>query len=229
MDRNRAVLWNLDGTLIDSEDLHWMSWRNTLALEGIFINHNQFLSLFGQSNESILMNWMDSPATPDRVKKIAKFKEELYQRRVRRYGIAPLPAAVALLRRLHVEGWQQAVVSSASRADIDAALRVLACADLFQVVVGAEDLRTGKPAPEGFCSAASKLRISPDHCIVVDSYQAGIEAAQRAGMKSIAVGRDARLASDLTLTSLELLDAGDLDSLLRPNCVFAPSEYQLST
>jgi hypothetical protein len=63
----------------------------------------------------------------------------------------------------------------------------------------------------------------------VDSYQAGIEAAQRAGMKSIAVGRDARLASDLTLTSLELLDAGDLDSLLRPNCVFAPSEYQLST
>ena len=53
MNANRAVLWDMDGTLIDSEDLHWISWKNTLANEGIFITHRQFLSSFGQRNVEI--------------------------------------------------------------------------------------------------------------------------------------------------------------------------------
>jgi HAD superfamily hydrolase (TIGR01509 family) len=124
-------------------------------------------------------------ATPDHVEKIARCKEELYQRRVRRNGIAPLPGVVGLLHPLHNQGWRHALVSSAARADIDAALTALSCAQLFQTIVGAEDVRAGKPDPEGSWTAAKRLGVPPDRCIIVDSYAAGIETAQRANMKSV--------------------------------------------
>ena len=58
MSAGRAVLWDMDGTLIDSEQLHWIAWRNTLASEGITITREQFLSSFGQRNDSIIPRWL---------------------------------------------------------------------------------------------------------------------------------------------------------------------------
>src|ERR1700747_1952643 len=89
MKASRAVLWDMDGTLIDSEDLHWIAWRNVLANEGVFITHSQFLSSFGQRNDSILPQWLGAQATPARMERIANAKEELYRGRVRRHGISP--------------------------------------------------------------------------------------------------------------------------------------------
>src|SRR5438128_597670 len=71
MSASRAVLWDMDGTLIDSEEFHWISWRDTLANEGIAITHEQFLSSFGQRNDSILPRWLGTAATPERIERIA--------------------------------------------------------------------------------------------------------------------------------------------------------------
>ncbi len=75
----RAVLWDMDGTLIDSEDLHWASWRETMANQGIAITREQFLSTFGQRNDSILPQWLGAAATPERIERIANAKEESYR------------------------------------------------------------------------------------------------------------------------------------------------------
>lgn len=91
MSVTRAVLWDMDGTLIDSADFHWISWRNTLSAEGIAITHEQFLSSFGQRNDSILPQWMGGQATPERMAEIGNAKEELYRDLIRRNGIFPLP------------------------------------------------------------------------------------------------------------------------------------------
>jgi len=64
----------LDGTLIDSEQFHWISWRDALASEGIDITREQFLSSFGQRNDPILPRWLGAAASPDRIEKIANPK-----------------------------------------------------------------------------------------------------------------------------------------------------------
>ena len=96
MSHIRAVLWDMDGTLIDSEEFHWISWRDAMAKEGIAITHEQFLSSFGQRNDSILPRWLGIKATPECVERIANAKEELYRQLIRQHGISPLPGVTGL-------------------------------------------------------------------------------------------------------------------------------------
>ena len=140
MSASRAVLWDMDGTLIDSEEFHWISWRDTLANEGISITREQFLSSFGQRNDSIIPRWLGAAATPERIVRISKAKEELYRDLVRRDGMSPEPGVAIWLQRLHNEGWQQAIASAAPRANIDTVLEALSATHIFQGIVSADDV-----------------------------------------------------------------------------------------
>jgi len=216
MNASRAVLWDMDGTLIDSEDLHWISWKNTLANEGIFITHRQFVSSFGQRNDSILSEWLGVGATPERMERIADAKEDLYRRRVRRNGISPLPGVADWLRRLHQEGWLQAIASAAPRANIDAVLEALSATHIFGAIVSAEDVHRGKPDPEVYLTAAARVGAPPEQCIVVEDAVAGVEGARRAGMRSIGVSRNgANLPADIVVQSLDLLEPDAFEKLNR--------------
>ena len=197
-----AVLWDMDGTLVDSEEFHWLSWRDTMAAEGRPITRDQFVVTFGQRNDSILPHWLGADATPDRIRHIGDAKEALYRKLVRDSGIAPLPGAAEWVRRLHQEKWLQAVASSAPRANVDVVLEVMGLAGHFQVIVSAEDVTAGKPDPQVFLTAASRLAAPPRHCIVVEDAAAGVEAARRAGMRSIGVSRKAVLSADVAVRSL---------------------------
>ncbi|HEX4595551.1 MAG TPA: HAD family phosphatase, partial [Bryobacteraceae bacterium] len=143
-----AVLWDMDGTLVDSEEFHWLSWRDTMASEGIPLTHDQFLVTFGQRNDSILPRWLGANAAPDRIQRIGDAKEELYRKLVRESGLAPLPGAAEWVRRLQKENWRQAVASSAPRANLDVVLDVIGLAGCFEALVSAEDVTAGKPDPQ---------------------------------------------------------------------------------
>jgi len=205
----------MDGTLIDSAELHWISWRNTLADEGITITHDQFLSSFGQRNDSILPQWLGAAATPERMEKIGNAKEELYRHLIRRDGISPLPGVADWIQRLHQQGWLQAVASAAPRANIDAVLEALSATHIFQAIVSAEDVHRGKPDPEVYLVAASRVSVPPERCIVVEDAVAGIEGARRAGMRSIGASRNGhQLFADVVVQSLDLLDSDAFEVLL---------------
>jgi len=215
MSARRAVLWDMDGTLIDSEEFHWISWRDTLAAEGVAITREQFLATFGQRNDSIIPKLLGDAATPEKIVQIGNAKEELYRRLIRRDGISPLPGVAQWLRQLHKQGWLQAVASAAPRANIDAVLQALSATQVFQGIVSAEDVRRGKPDPEVYLAAASRLGVPPGSCIVVEDAVAGVEGARRAGMKSIGVNRNGKhLPADLVVQSLEVLDPEGFDKLL---------------
>jgi len=215
MSANRAVLWDMDGTLIDSEEFHWISWRDTLASEGIAITREQFLSSFGQRNDSIIPQWLGAAATAERIERISNTKEELYRQLIRRDGISPLPGVANWVHRLHREGWLQAIASAAPRANIEAVLEALSATHIFQGIVSAEDVHRGKPDPEVYLIAASRVGTLPDRCIVVEDAVAGVEGARRAGMRSIGVSRNgAHLPADVVVHSLELLDTHAFQELL---------------
>src|SRR5579871_6714213 len=147
----------MDGTLVDSEEYHWIAWRDTMASQGITITHEQFLATFGQRNDSILPKWLGAGTSAERIQCVGGAKEELYRKLVRDRGLAPLPGAVDWVRRLVREGWRQAVASSAPRANLDVVLEVIGLAGDFHAVVSAEDVTAGKPDPQVFLKAAERL------------------------------------------------------------------------
>ena len=213
----RAVLWDMDGTLIDSEEFHWISWLDTMAKEGIPITHEQFLSSFGQRNDSIIPKWLGAASTPERVERISNAKEELYRDLIRKHGMSPLPGVSDWVHRLHEEGWRQAIASAAPRPNIEVVLQSLKAANYFQAIVSAEDVHKGKPDPEVYLIAASRVGASPDRSIVVEDAVAGVEAARGAGMRSIGVSRTKLLPADLVVRSLERLASDAFEILLQSN------------
>lgn len=216
MSAPRAVLWDMDGTLIDSQRFHWISWRDTMANEGIAITRGQFLSSFGQRDDSIIPAWLGPGAPPERVERIANAKEELYRQLIRKNGISPLPGVARWLRRLQGEGWLQAIASAAPRANIDAVLEALSATHIFQGIVSAEDVHRGKPDPEVYLAAAARIEVSPDRCVVVEDAAAGVEGAHRPGMHSIGVSRNGKqLPADIVVKSLDVLDSDAFDTLLQ--------------
>jgi len=219
MSARRAVLWDMDGTLIDSEELHWIAWRDTLAAEGISISREQFLATFGQRNDSIVPQLLGAAVSAQRITEISNSKEELYRQLIRRDGICPLPGVAQWVNQLHKQGWLQAVASAAPRANIDAVLEALSAKHVFQGIVSAEDVRRGKPDPEVYLTAASRVGVPPACCIVVEDAVAGVQGARRAGMKSIGVNRNGnQLPADVVVRSLDLLEANAFDELLDKCC-----------
>jgi HAD superfamily hydrolase (TIGR01509 family) len=210
----RAALWDLDGTLADSRAYHWRAWRDTMAGAGIALTEAQFEASFGQRNDRILTNWMGAAATPDRIREIGDAKEELYRTLMSREGIVPLPGAAEWVRRLHDEGWKQAIASSAPRLNVELMVKMLQFDGLIDALVGADDVRAGKPDPEVFLTAAAKLGVSPACCVVVEDAEAGIEAARRGGMKSIGVGSGAIQAADTAVRSLDELPPDAFERLV---------------
>jgi beta-phosphoglucomutase len=210
-----AVLWDLDGTLVDSEEYHWRAWRDTMAAEGVPITREQFLATFGQRNDSIVPQLLGSDLTAERVERIGEAKEVCYRQLVRERGLAPLPGAAEWVERLKEDGWLQAIASSGPRRNVEVVLEALRFTASFQAIVSAEDVEHGKPDPEVFLVAASRLGVEPSRCVVVEDAVAGIEAARRAGMRNIGLSRGGTpLAADVVVGSLAGLPAEAFGKLL---------------
>lgn len=210
----RAVLWDLDGTLGDSEEFHWRSWRDTLGREGVSVSYQQFLASFGQKNDRILRDWLGPDVGAGRIRRIGDAKEAEYRRLAAEHGLSPLPGAAEWVARLRDAGWKQAIASSAPRLNVETMLGALKMDGVFDAVIAAEDVTVGKPDPQVFMAAAFRLHVPPSHCIVVEDAAAGIEAARRAGMRSIGVSRTTILEADVFVPSLDELSQTAFEALL---------------
>ena len=210
---SRGVLWDLDGTLVDSEEFHWLSWRDTLRAEGLDLTYEQFLASFGQRNDRILATWLPD-TDPARRHGIGEEKEAEYRRLVQAHGLDPLPGAREWLIALREAGWKQSIASSAPGQNVVTMLRVLGLETCLDAIVSAEDVTIGKPDPQVFLEAAAKLAIPPARCIVVEDAAAGVEGARRGGMKCIGVTRNGTLAADVVVRSLADLPPDAFERLL---------------
>jgi len=212
----RAVLWDMDGTLVDSGELHFATWRDVLAELGHRLTRAEFNGTFGQRNDVILHRLIDPAMSTAEIARIGDHKETIYRQRVHTDGVALLPGALDWVQRLRAAGWRQAIASSAPRANTTAVIEGLGLQGLFDAIAAAEDVSHGKPHPEVFLTAAAMLGVAPARCVVVEDAPPGLEAGRRAGMPTIGVlSTHGTLDADVVVASLADLAADAFDTLLR--------------
>jgi beta-phosphoglucomutase len=216
-ERTGGVLWDLDGTLIDSAAHHWTAWHDTLAAFGRSVTPEDFANSFGKRNDEILHDLFGRGIEAEWIERVSEAKEQAYRRLLRERGLELLPGALTWFERLQEAGWRQALASSAPRPNIDAVFESLAAmARYLDLVVSADEVGRGKPDPAVFLEAARRLALPPGRCIVVEDAPAGLEGARRAGMLSIGVlsSHHPRLEADIVVPSLEALEEDAFEALL---------------
>jgi HAD superfamily hydrolase (TIGR01509 family) len=212
----RGVLWDLDGTLIDSAEQHYAAWRDTLAERGREHTREEFARFFGRRNDVILREMFGDDLGPGEAARIADDKEERYRRLVRSGGLEPLPGVMDWLRQLKEQGFRQALATMAPAANVEVVVEVLGLHSLLDATAAAEDVASGKPAPDIFLEAARRIGVPPARCVVVEDAPAGLEGARRAGMRSVGVLSDhhPRLEADAVVPSLTALPPDTIRRLL---------------
>lgn len=182
----RAYLFDCDGTIADSMPLHYKAWQKALAEYGATYDEDLFYAWGGKPVRKIIADLNEMQGLNMPVDTLAALKESYYH--------AQLPELKAIPEVLeHIEAMHGripfAVVSGSRRASVVGSLTTLGLLDKFDVLVCAEDYKHGKPAPDCFLMAAEKLGIAPEHCLVFEDTELGIEAATAAGMKSVLVAQ----------------------------------------
>lgn len=186
-DEGYAVLWDMDGVLVDSGMLHRRAWRLFLEQRGLSIGDQVFALGFGRPNEEVLPDFFGPALSRVEIAQLSAEKEQCYRALVAQEGIHPTPGVLSWLDRFCEAGIHQAVATSGCRANADLALALIDAARYMQAIVTAEDVPRGKPEPDLFLKAAELLGIRPSRCLVIEDSMFGVQAAQRAGMHCLAL------------------------------------------
>lgn len=215
MPRN-AIIFDVDGVLVDSYQAHFKSWREMLAEKGVSFTEEEFRSTFGRTSHDIIAALYGEDLTDDQIRTWDDRKEALY-RDIIREEFPATDGAAELLDELAAAGFKLAVGSSGPPENIDLTLECLERAHLFSAVVTRVDVTRGKPDPQVFQIAGERLGSPPEACVVVEDAPAGIEAANRAQMASVALTgtatREQLRAALLTVDSLRELSPDRLREL----------------
>jgi beta-phosphoglucomutase len=181
-----AVIWDVDGTLVDTAELHFRAWVELCRDLGRDFTRADFAATFGRRNPEIIRHLFGDRFDDAAIDDLGYRKEELYKAAARQ-GVSLLPGARALLEGLHAAGFRQAIGSSAPRGNVDLILEMTRSARFFDAISSAEDTQRGKPDPQVFLVAAEKLSVPPRRCVVMEDAVAGVEAAKAGGMKCVGV------------------------------------------
>ena len=221
-----GALFDIDGTLVDSYEAHYVSWRDTLARHGVEYDQELFKRDFGRRNPEIITElWEEigrEPPTEQLIDEIAEEKE-LDFRSLLAASFPEMPGASTLLKELRAAGWGLAVGSSAPKANVELSLEGLGSKSLFDAVVCGDDIARGKPEPDIFLRGAELLGLDPKSCVVIEDAAPGVEAAHRAGMSAVAIASTGRTheelaAAEMVIDSLKELTPSILQKVIKEHC-----------
>jgi beta-phosphoglucomutase family hydrolase len=179
-----AYLFDCDGTIADSMPLHYVAWKQVLGEWNCEFEEMFFYSLGGMPIVEIIATLNRKHGLSMPVETVARRKESLYYEMLPQLKVVP-----EVLEHIEDQHGQIpfAVVSGSTRDSVTASLGMLKLLDKFQAMVCAGEYRNGKPDPEAFLLAASKLGVAPVACLVFEDTEMGIQAATAAGMASVKV------------------------------------------
>jgi beta-phosphoglucomutase len=190
-----AVIFDVDGVLVDSYRAHLESWQALAAGDGIALTEERFAATFGRTSRDIIrLLWAGRDLDEAAVRALDDEKEALYRRIVAR-DFPAMDGAGELIAALRAAGVRLAVGSSGPPENVEMALSELGSSS-FEAAVTGRDVERGKPDPQVFLLAAERLGVAPASCVVIEDAPDGIAAARAAGMAAVALASTGRSEAD---------------------------------
>ncbi len=214
----QAVLFDLDGVLVDTAEFHFQAWRRLAEELGVAFNRQMNHGFRGVGRMECLDKLLGQHAATfvsQEKQLLAERKNAYYLEQVRKLtprDVAAGARGLAMgLRAMSDGGVRLAVVSASRNARL--VLSLLGITDWFEACVDGGEVTRGKPDPQGFLLAAERLRVRPEQCVVVEDADAGLKAARGAGIKCVGVGNGVG-ACDLHVEEVGELTVEGLDGLV---------------
>lgn len=220
----RAIIFDFDGVVVDSEPVHYAAIRDVAATQGIELSYDRYLrDLIGYDDRDAfrhLLSEAGKVVTDSAVAALKDAKQVAFEALAGR-GVPMIPGTRALIEEAVSLRWPIAIASGATRADIDLILGGLGLAPHFPVIVTADDVAASKPHPQTYALAAERLRqrhpdlnLQRNQYLAIEDTAAGIASASGAGLKTLALEttspRDHLRDADRIVKDLDGVTAGQL-------------------
>jgi HAD superfamily hydrolase (TIGR01549 family) len=209
----KAAIFDLDGTLLDSVDLHALAWHEALAKFGHDVTFEQARSQIGKGGDKLIPVFLSADEQRDHGKEMEEWRGERFKTAYLPL-VRPVSAVPDLLRRVRDAGVQVAIASSAKKDELDRYLDIARIADLVDVKTSSDDAEESKPAPDIFEIVLQKLAIQGGDAVAIGDTPYDAAAAGKAKIASIGV-----LCGGFTEASLR--EAGCADVYPGPAALFA--------
>ena len=219
-----AFLFDIDGTLIDSVDLHASAWQRALAHFGFDLPFAAVRSQIGKGGDQLLPVFVPADQLERLEEDIQKYRSALFSREYLPL-VKPFPGVRDLFRRIREDGHRIVLASSANADEVEEYKKIAGIADLIDGQTSASDVDCSKPCPDVFEVAVAKVEVEPERAIVIGDTPYDVIAARRADLRTVAVlcggfpEQDLRAAGCVAVYSgpQDLLDHyADLEALVRP-------------
>jgi beta-phosphoglucomutase family hydrolase len=183
----KALIFDMDGLMLDSEPLYQEAWAAAAQELGYTIDAELYMSLVGRSSAEADRMFIQIFGDTFPVQAFNQRWDELWRELIKSKGIALQPGLLPLLDWVEHKAMPKAVGTSSNRAEAEACLSLAGIRDRFSILVTVDQVAAGKPAPDIFLEAARRLETAPEQCLVLEDSNAGVQAAQAAGMAVVMV------------------------------------------
>jgi beta-phosphoglucomutase len=215
--REIVIIWDLDGTLVDTKDFHFQSWHEAMLTVGINLDYQLFQQNFGRNNAEIIPIYLGYTPGKNFQTKLSDVKEDIFLSLVQGRSLL-FEGVKNWLDYFQKQDYHQAIASSAPMKNIDALINPSQIRSYFEKIISGAHIPS-KPAPDVFQLAARELNLKPAQCIVIEDAHAGLQAGRSAGMKTIGVATSHPLDSlqaDLVIPDYSLDPSKVIKFLLIP-------------
>ncbi len=181
----RAVIFDMDGVIVDSHPAHRRAWREFLGTLGRQVSDIELdFILDGRKRADILRHFLGE-LSEEEILEYGKRKDEFFQNSS--FEVKPLPGVIEFLDQLRTERIATAIATSASESRTRSTLERLHFTDYFNVIVSGSDVVRGKPDPSIYCRACELLNVRPDNSLAIEDAASGIQAAKAASLACIGI------------------------------------------
>ncbi len=183
----RAVLFDMDGVIVDSEPQHIQAFQKTLASHGHTLDHENYQTYFaGKTDQKGLEDFLQTHTDSTPIEDLLAEKTGHFLD-IAENDITPYAGIIDVIQGLRKKGIKLALVTGSVRQEVEVILSALNIRDAFDVIITADDVRTGKPDPEGYTKAVAAIGYDPEQCVIIEDSPSGVNAAVAAGIRCIAI------------------------------------------
>lgn len=179
-----AVIFDVDGTLVDSVDFHAKAWQEALAEFGHRVPFDQVRSQIGKGGDQLMPVFLSKEELERRGDALEEFRGKIFKKKYLS-RVRGFPKVRELFQQLLDDGWKIGLASSAKGEELQKYKEVAEIADLLDSQTSSDDAEKSKPFPDIFLAAVERLEVSPKDCVVVGDSPYDAQAATKAGIRSV--------------------------------------------